>query len=84
MQDKKLPIAIVTGSGGLIGSQAVKFLHDKGFRVIGIDNDMRSYFFGKDASTVPNNEALLKDYPNYESHEIDIRSYIDLQNLFRN
>ena len=82
MQDKKLPIAIVTGSGGLIGSQAVKFLHDKGFRVIGIDNDMRSYFFGKDASTVPNNEALLKDYPNYESHEIDIRSYIDLQNLF--
>ena len=82
MQDKKLPIAIVTGSGGLIGSQAVKFLHDKGFRVIGIDNDMRSYFFGKDASTVPNNEALLKDYPNYESHGIDIRSYIDLQNLF--
>ncbi len=80
--DKNYPIAIVTGSGGLIGSQAVKFLHDKGFKVIGIDNDMRSYFFGADASTKPNNEALLKDYPRYESHEIDIRSYIDLQNLF--
>ena len=46
-KDKKLPIAIVTGSAGLIGSQAVKFLHEKGFEVIGIDNDMRSYFFGR-------------------------------------
>jgi CDP-paratose 2-epimerase len=80
--DKNYPIAIVTGSGGLIGSQAVKFLHDKGFRVIGIDNDMRSYFFGDDASTKPNNDALIKDYPRYESHNIDIRSYVDLQNLF--
>jgi len=64
MEDTKTPIAIVTGSGGLIGSQAVKFLHDQGFEVIGIDNDMRSYFFGSDASTKPNNDALLKDYPN--------------------
>ena len=46
MEEIKKPIAIVTGSGGLIGSQSVKFLHDKGFYVVGIDNDMRSYFFG--------------------------------------
>ena len=74
--------AIVTGSAGLIGSQAVKFLHEKGFDVIGIDNDMRSYFFGKDASTVPNNEALLKDYPRYQSHFIDIRSFDKINALF--
>jgi CDP-paratose 2-epimerase len=81
--DKKYPIAIVTGSGGLIGSQAVKFLHDKGFRVIGIDNDMRSYFFGKDASTVPNNEALSNDYPRYESHNLDIRDFEEMNALFK-
>ena len=43
---------LVTGSAGLIGSQACDFLHEKGFLIIGIDNDMRSYFFGKEASTV--------------------------------
>ena len=82
-KDKNYPIAIVTGSGGLIGSQAVKFLHDKGFKVIGIDNDMRSYFFGKDSSTVPNNEALLKDYPRYESHNLDIRDFEEMNALFK-
>ena len=81
--DKNYPIAIVTGSGGLIGSQAVKFLHDKGFQVIGIDNDMRSYFFGKDSSTIPNNEALLKDYPRYESHNLDIRDFEEMNALFK-
>ena len=81
--DKNYPIAIVTGSGGLIGSQAVKFLHDKGFRVIGIDNDMRSYFFGADASTKPNNEALSKDYPRYESHNLDIRDFEEMNALFK-
>ena len=82
-KDKSYPIAIVTGSGGLIGSQAVKFLHDKGFKVIGIDNDMRSYFFGKDSSTIPNNEALLKDYPRYESHNLDIRDFEEMNALFK-
>jgi len=75
-------IAIVTGSAGLIGSQSVKFLHDKGYRVIGIDNDMRSYFFGNDASTVDNDNALLRDYPNYESNNLDIRDYENLCELF--
>ena len=42
---------IVTGSGGLIGSEACKFFDQQGFNIVGIDNDMRSYFFGKDAST---------------------------------
>ncbi len=42
---------IVTGSSGLIGSEACKFFHSKNYRVIGIDNDMRSYFFGAAAST---------------------------------
>jgi CDP-paratose 2-epimerase len=38
---------IVTGSAGLIGSEASKFFHEKGFQIIGIDNNMRAYFFGE-------------------------------------
>ena len=45
-----MSIIIITGSGGLIGSEAVKFFSKKFRKVIGIDNDMRSYFFGKTAS----------------------------------
>ena len=44
-------IALVTGSQGLVGSEAVKFLINKGLDVVGIDNDSRKYFFGKEAST---------------------------------
>lgn len=51
-------IALVTGSSGLIGSEASKFWEKKGFNVIGIDNDMRSYFFGADASTLPTETQL--------------------------
>jgi len=42
---------LITGSAGLIGSEAAKFFAQKGFEVHGIDNDMRKYFFGKEAST---------------------------------
>ena len=45
-----MDVAIVTGSAGLIGSEAARFFADQGLRVIGIDNDMRSTFFGDDAS----------------------------------
>ena len=48
---KKQKCAIVTGSNGLIGSQTVKFLIEKGYYIVGIDNDMRAYFFGEEAST---------------------------------
>ena len=45
-----LSTVIVTGSSGLIGSEAVKFFHGQGFDVVGIDNNMREYFFGPDGS----------------------------------
>lgn len=44
-------ICVVTGSGGLIGSESVAFFADKFDLIVGIDNDLRSYFFGADAST---------------------------------
>ena len=48
-----MPLAIVTGSGGLIGSESVAHFVEAGFDVIGLENDMRSYFFGPAASTAP-------------------------------
>jgi CDP-paratose 2-epimerase len=50
--------AIITGSGGLIGSEAALFFAQQGFQIVGIDNDMRATFFGKEASTAWNQERL--------------------------
>ncbi|MFB0907430.1 MAG: NAD-dependent epimerase, partial [Spirosomataceae bacterium] len=44
-------VALVTGSAGLIGSESVAFMSEKFDLVIGIDNDLRQYFFGAEAST---------------------------------
>jgi CDP-paratose 2-epimerase len=76
-------IALITGSAGLIGSEAVEFLSGKFDMLIGIDNDMRSYFFGKDASTIWNNDRLKGKIKNYKSYNIDIRELKPLENVFR-
>jgi CDP-paratose 2-epimerase len=68
-----MSIAIVTGSGGLIGSESVAFLAQQGHRVIGIDNDMRAQFFGPDATTRPSTERLAAKYDAFTPLELDIR-----------
>ena len=73
---------IVTGSAGLIGSEAVKYYARKGVRVVGIDNDMRSQFFGEDASTKSTRDALVKDLRSYEHHDLDIRDASGINALF--
>ena len=60
-QSKKqtsMEIAIITGSAGLIGSEAVDFFAGKFDKIIGIDNDFRQYFFGIEASTEWNRDRL--------------------------
>lgn len=76
-------IAVITGSAGLIGSEAVSFFSNKFDLIIGIDNDMRAYFFGNDASTDWNKLALEQKFANYRHHNIDIRNVESLQNLFQ-
>ena len=49
-----MSIVIVTGSGGVIGSEAVRFFSEQGFDVVGVDNNMRAEFFGEAASVAPN------------------------------
>lgn len=77
-----MKVAIITGSAGLIGSQACNFFSEKGYKIIGIDNDMRSYFFGESASTKDSSESLISNLPNYEHYNIDIRDYDRLNEVF--
>jgi len=74
--------ALITGSNGLIGSEASKFFHRKGFRIIGIDNDMRRYFFGAEASTRPNRTNLQNELENYYHYAFDIRDYNSIEKIF--
>lgn len=73
---------VITGSSGLIGSEAAIYFHNKGFEIIGIDNDMRSYYFGDSASTKWNTSKLLNTLLNFKHHNIDIRNYVDLEKIF--
>ena len=78
-----MSLALITGSAGLIGSESVKFLIEKGFDVVGIDNNLREYFFGKDASTKWNREFLLKNYKNYIHFDTDIRDENEIEKIFK-
>jgi CDP-paratose 2-epimerase len=77
-----MSVIIVTGSCGLIGSETVSFFCDKGFDVVGIDNNMRRFFFGEDASIEWNRKRLVKKYKNYRHYSIDIRNKDRIQRLF--
>jgi len=78
-------MVIVTGSAGLIGSESVRFFCDRGFTVVGIDNNMRSVFFGADASTEWNRDRLLQDYGDkYIHHSVDIRDPEAISQVFKN
>ena len=74
---------IVTGSAGLIGSETVQYFAREGARIVGIDNDMRAQFFGAEASTRKTRDHLVKDIPNYEHHELDIRDSQGVMELFK-
>ncbi|AYR23383.1 NAD-dependent epimerase/dehydratase family protein [Herbaspirillum rubrisubalbicans] len=78
-----MSVAIVTGSAGLIGSETVRVLSEKGFQVVGIDNDMRAAFFGPQASIRDNLAALQKDVQSYVHHSLDIRNAEGLRDVFR-
>src|SRR4030042_3551780 len=75
--------ALVTGSAGLIGSESVRFFAEKGFDIIGIDNDMRKYFFGDEASTEWNNNLLKEKFKNYTHYNADIRDNDEIEKIFK-
>jgi CDP-paratose 2-epimerase len=77
-----MSVAVVTGSSGLIGSETVRFLHAQGLDLVGIDNDMRLYFFGKDASTRWNTAELQRALPRFTHHDLDIRDVDGMNRIF--
>lgn len=67
----------------MIGSQAVEYFAGKGYKIVGIDNDMRRYFFGQEASTAWNKEILKRRWRDYTHHDFDIRDMTALERLFQ-
>ncbi len=65
---------LVTGSSGLIGSEAVAYFDTRGWKVHGIDNNMRLDFFGPDGDTTWNLKRLRDTTQNFTHHDIDIRN----------
>jgi CDP-paratose 2-epimerase len=77
-----MSLIVVTGSGGLIGSESVQFFCERGDTVVGIDNDLRSHFFGPEASTRWKKDSLLQKYKNYIHHDADIRDQEAVARIF--
>jgi CDP-paratose 2-epimerase len=78
-----MPTAIVTGSGGLIGSESVARLIAEGFDVVGLENDMRAEFFGPDASTSSTTQRLIDTYAGeFRNVELDIRDTAGVDRVF--
>ena len=75
--------AIITGSAGLIGSEAAAYFAAQGLDVVGIDNDMRSSFFGREASTAWKAEELQAELGSrYRHYDLDIRDREAMLRLF--
>src|SRR4249919_1739364 len=77
-----MPTAIVTGSGGLIGSESAARLVGAGFDVIGIENDTRAWLFGPEASTAQVTERLDRELETFRTVDLDIRDAEGIDRVF--
>ncbi len=74
---------IITGSHGLIGSEAAEFYLANNHTVLGIDNNLRKYFFGSLGDTLPVQDFLLANYRHYQHSNSDIRSRQEIHKIFQ-
>lgn len=77
-----MAVAIVTGSGGLVGAESVRLFAERGLDVVGVDNDMRRHFFGDSASTLWQTNMLRATQPRYTHVHADIRDAAAIEALF--
>lgn len=77
-----MSVAVISGSAGLVGSEAVRYFASQGFDVVGIDNDMRSVFFGEEGSTAWARERILREVPTYSHYDVDIRKQSEIFRIF--
>jgi CDP-paratose 2-epimerase len=78
-----MSIALITGSAGLVGSEATKHFAKRGMDIVGVDNDMRSVFFGSEASTSWMARDLEQTLPNYVHSAVDIRDQGEISKIFK-
>lgn len=78
-----MSVVLITGSCGLVGSESSIFFSKKGFEVVGIDNNLRKTFFGKDGDVSWLKSKLKKQLKNYKHYNTDIRSYTNLEKIFK-
>ena len=78
-----MSVVIITGAGGLVGAESVRFFSALGFDTVGIDNDMRRYFFGNAASTEPMQQQLREAFARYRHVACDIRDDVAIDRLFK-
>jgi CDP-paratose 2-epimerase len=74
---------LVTGSNGLIGSEAVEYFDGQGHKVTGVDNNMRRDFFGPAGDTLWNLQRLKNSTHQFTPVELDIRDRIGIVSMFR-
>jgi CDP-paratose 2-epimerase len=77
-----MKVAVVTGSGGLVGAESARHFLAAGYHVAGVDNDMRARFFGAEASTRWQSDRLKADYAAYEHLDADIRDQAAIDGTF--
>lgn len=77
-----MKVAVITGSGGLIGAEAARFFSKRGFYIVGIDNNMRAEFFGEEASTQWSVDELKSTLLNYKHYSADIRDMAAMRLIF--
>jgi CDP-paratose 2-epimerase len=75
-------VAIITGSAGLVGSEAVSYFSSLGMDIVGIDNGMRADFFGQEGSTKWVRDQLCANVRGYRHYEADIRDSTEISKLF--
>ena len=70
-----MSVALITGSCGLVGAESTSYFSKKGFDTIGIDNNTRKFFFGRDGDISWVKSKLKRNLKNYKHFNIDIRNY---------
>ncbi len=78
-----MSVVLITGSSGLVGSESVNFFSKKGFDVVGIDNNLRKFFFGEEGSTIQVRNNLLKKNKKFINFNTDIRNFSNLEKIFK-
>jgi len=78
-----MAVAVITGSSGLIGSEAAGFFHEHGLDIVGVDNNMRRVFFGEDGSVAWNTQRLQRSLPRFRHLDVDVRDREAIDGLFR-